>query len=254
MNFEKINGENNTVTFRIGDEIIIDCLIAADEKLTELLNRSNIIVIGNNNRISLSFKKEEDIEPLLLNKGFNLLIVGDNNVMEIGTLNVGYMPDWNMRGLHLKIGGFADNWTEPGINRTANNCHVRTGNNVMICGAIIYLQDDNSELIIGDDCMISWGVDIWCTDVHTIMDEDGNPKNFGRYIELGKHVWIGKDSKIGKNVRIADNCIIGWGSIVTKGTEETNVILAGNPAKIIKRNIDWNSRCINRYVAYIGNK
>ena len=60
MHFEKINGENNTVTFRIGDEIIIDCLIAADEKLTELLNRSNIIVIGNNNRISLSFKKEED--------------------------------------------------------------------------------------------------------------------------------------------------------------------------------------------------
>ena len=86
----------------------------------------------------------------------------------------------------------------------------------MICGAMIYLQENDSTVRIGDNSMISWGVDIWCTDVHTITDMDGNAQNFGKFIEIGNHVWIGKNSKIGKNVRIANNNIIGWGSIVTK--------------------------------------
>ena len=34
---------------------------------------------------------------------------------------------------------------------------------------------------------------------------------------------------------IADNSIVGWGSIVTKEFNEPNVIIAGIPAKIVKR-------------------
>ena len=75
-----------------------------------------------------------------------------------------------------------------------------------------------------------------------------NTINFAKSIEIGKHVWIGKDSKIGKNVKIADNSIVGWGSIVTKEFNEPNVIIAGIPAKIVKRGINWDRRCINKYL------
>ena len=47
---------------------------------------------------------------------------------------------------------------------------------------------------------------------------------------------------------IADNSIVGWGSIVTKEFNEPNVIIAGIPAKIVKRGINWDRRCINKYL------
>lgn len=112
----------------------------------------------------------------------------------------------------------------------------------------MYLQEDDSYVSIGDDSQLSWGIDIWCTDAHTITDLKGEPINFAKCIEIGKHVWIGKDSKIGKNVKIADNSIVGWGSIVTKEFNEPNVIIAGIPAKIVKRGINWDRRCINKYL------
>jgi len=36
-------------------------------------------------------------------------------------------------------------------------------------------------------------------------------------------------------------------SVVTKPFEESNIILAGNPAKIVKRNINWDRRLIDTY-------
>ena len=82
----------------------------------------------------------------------------------------------------------------------------------------------------------------------TITDLDGNPLNHAESIEIGRHVWVGKDVKIGKNVRIADNSIVGWGSIVTRRFDEPNVILAGIPAKVVKRGINWDRRSLNKYM------
>ena len=98
--------------------------------------------------------------------------------------------------------------------------------------------------------MFSWGIDVWCTDVHTVTDLDGNPLNFSESIEIGNQVWVGKDVKIGKNTKISADSIVGWGSIVTKKFDETNVVIAGNPAKIVKRNINWNFRDLGNYQIY----
>jgi len=45
-------------------------------------------------------------------------------------------------------------------------------------------------------------------------------------------------SMILKGVTIGDNSIIAAGSVVTKDVPN-NCLVAGNPAKIIKENIDW---------------
>ncbi len=42
-----------------------------------------------------------------------------------------------------------------------------------------------------------------------------------------------------KGATIFDNSIVAFGSIVTKSFTETNVIIAGIPAKIVKTNINW---------------
>lgn len=123
--------------------------------------------------------------------------------------------------------------------------HRRSGGHQWVT---LYLQEDNSWVSIGDDSQLSWGVDVWCTDAHTITDLEGTPVNYAESIEIGRHVWIGKDVKIGKNTRLADNSIVGWGSIVTKRFDEPNVIIAGIPAKIVKRGVNWDRKCINKFV------
>ena len=152
--------------------------------------------------------------------------------------------------MHLAIGTAFDPWT--GTPRTANNCRMDIGEHVITCGAVIYLQEDGSHITIGRDSMIGWGVDIWCTDAHTIMDMEGNPTNHPHFIEIGEHVWVGKDVKIGKNVRIGSDNIIGWGSIVTKSFEGSNQLLVGSPAKVVKTGVRWDGRTIKEYMKGTG--
>ena len=50
------------------------------------------------------------------------------------------------------------------------------------------------------------------------------------------------------HVCIGDYSIVGWGSIVTRRFDEPNVILAGIPAKVVKRGINWDRRSLNKYM------
>lgn len=56
-------------------------------------------------------------------------------------------------------------------------------------------------------------------------------------VVIGKNVWIGDNVRIQKGVTIGDNSIIAANSIVTKDVP-SNSIAAGNPARIVKTNID----------------
>lgn len=51
-------------------------------------------------------------------------------------------------------------------------------------------------------------------------------------ISIGKYVWLGANCVVLPGVSIGDNVIVGAGSVVTKSFPD-NVIIAGNPAKIL---------------------
>ena len=242
---EHINGQNNELTL-IFPHGRVNCISAPNERFAKVVNRANITIAGNNNQVSMCFESEDKAEELLLSDGFLLIVKGDNNIVNVGTIILRYSSILGMTGLKLIIGQLPG--LGAGVSRVANNCRVDIGDRVVINGVTLYLQENDSRVSIGDDSQLSWGVDIWCTDAHTITDLEGAPINFAKYIEIGKHVWIGKDAKIGKNVRISDNSIVGWGSVVTKEFNEPNVILAGIPAKIVRRGINWDRRCIDKYL------
>ena len=52
-------------------------------------------------------------------------------------------------------------------------------------------------------------------------------------------MWIGNQVTILKGVTIENNSVIGTGSIVTKSINESNVVITGVPAEIVKRDINW---------------
>jgi acetyltransferase-like isoleucine patch superfamily enzyme len=109
------------------------------------------------------------------------------------------------------------------------------GHGYMNAGSQIRCMD---RISIGDHCAIGRNVMIMDFDAHEITYEDGSQNRITAPVSIGKHVWIGAGATILKGVTIGDNAIIGAGSVVTKDVPP-NVIVAGNPARIIRQGIQW---------------
>lgn len=62
-------------------------------------------------------------------------------------------------------------------------------------------------------------------------------------ILIGETVWIGENSRILKGITIGENAIIGANSVVTKDVP-ANAIAVGNPARVVKVDIDKTTQSI----------
>jgi len=63
-------------------------------------------------------------------------------------------------------------------------------------------------------------------------------------ITIGNNVFIGTNVIILPNVSVGDNVVIGAGSIVTKSVK-SNVVVAGNPARVIKTIEQYEEKVLN---------
>jgi len=62
-------------------------------------------------------------------------------------------------------------------------------------------------------------------------------RNTHRHTRIGRNCFIGGNSMILPGVEIGDSCIVAAGSVVTKSVPP-NSIVAGNPARIVRRGIE----------------
>ncbi|MCL6585483.1 MAG: acetyltransferase [Anoxybacillus sp.] len=93
---------------------------------------------------------------------------------------------------------------------------------------------DVCEVRIGDNCLVGPGVHIY-TATHPLHPQERNTGlEYGKPIRIGHNVWIGGRAVINPGVNIGDNVVIASGAVVTKDVP-SNVVVGGNPAKIIKR-------------------
>ncbi|MEC1071821.1 maltose acetyltransferase domain-containing protein [Priestia megaterium] len=93
---------------------------------------------------------------------------------------------------------------------------------------------DICKVSFGDNCLLGPGVHIY-TATHPIDPNERNSgKEYAKPIIFGDNVWIGGSSVINPGVTIGDNVVIASGSVVTKDVPN-NVVVGGNPAKIIKK-------------------
>ena len=171
-------------------------------------------------------------------------IVGLKNIetsgrVKIGIDYVGFMN--NSDKTYLNINGkiiFNGNYS------IGKGCRFDIGKNAIVSiGKGGYVNPNTTFIImhglkIGNNCSISWNCQFLDEDFHTI-DYQGKPENNLNDITIGNNVWIGCNTKIYKGVQIPDGCVITSDSVVKHRFYEENVLIAGNPARVIKRNISW---------------
>ncbi|CRK82236.1 maltose O-acetyltransferase [Neobacillus massiliamazoniensis] len=61
---------------------------------------------------------------------------------------------------------------------------------------------------------------------------------YGKQVTIGDNVWIGGRAVINPGVKIGNNVVVASGAVITKDVPD-NVVVGGNPARIIKH-IDVN--------------
>ncbi len=88
-----------------------------------------------------------------------------------------------------------------------------------------------SGIIIGDNTMIAPGVKIISAN-HKLDDFKMHVK--ADPIVIGSNCWLGANSVILPSCNLGNNVIVGAGAVVTKSFE-SNVVIGGNPAKVIRK-------------------
>lgn len=58
-------------------------------------------------------------------------------------------------------------------------------------------------------------------------------------VKINNNIYVGSGCLIAPGVIISDDTLIGLGSVITRSILDENTLVMGNPAKVVKENIDW---------------
>ncbi|WP_313891043.1 maltose acetyltransferase domain-containing protein [Psychrobacillus sp.] len=122
-------------------------------------------------------------------------------------------------------------YIEPTI-RCDYGYNIHVGENFYANFDCVFL--DVCEIRIGDNCFIAPGVHIYTATHPLDPTERASGVENGKPVTIGHNVWIGGRAVINPGVTIGNNVVIASGAIVTKDVPD-NVVVGGNPARIIKQ-------------------
>ncbi|MET2984755.1 sugar O-acetyltransferase [Aureibaculum conchae] len=109
--------------------------------------------------------------------------------------------------------------------------NIKLGNQVFMNYNCCIL--DAAEVTIGDRVMFGPNVQLYTVNHPLDAKTRATWLEFAKPITIGNDVWIGGGAIICPGVNIGNGAVIAAGAVVTKDVPD-NVVVGGNPAKIIK--------------------
>ncbi len=188
------------------------------------------------------------INKLMYLKWSKMVTIVGNNVKFYRTTNIILYEGANKENIHI-------------------DSHARIHGSLIVCsqgtiqiGKYVQIGPESiirsiNKVIIGDLTAISTNVVISDNNSHPVNPFDreimqrtssGSPERSWRNsdnfpIVIGRNCWIGENSRLCKGITIGDGSIVAASAVVTKDVPK-NSIVAGNPAKIVKTNIDISTK------------
>lgn len=159
--------------------------------------------------------------PVIFRKGRSKLKIGSNCTVKSSFLS-------NLIGLSQRTI----------IVTRSNEAQILIGNEVGMSGVTIYAR---KSIIIGDNVLIGGNTKILDNDFHPLeveaRNKDIKEKIKAKEIIIENNCFIGCNSIILKGSKIGEGSVVGAGSVVC-GEFPANSIIAGNPAKLIKKLVE----------------
>ena len=117
----------------------------------------------------------------------------------------------------------------------SNKENIKIGERCSVNRGVV-IQGFN-DIIIGKRVVLSVNCIILDGNLdHEYMIDKGIRKHIPSHVHIGDYVWIGAASIILPGVTIGPRSIVAAGSVVTKSFP-ADVVVGGNPAKIIKKSV-----------------
>lgn len=203
-----------------------------------------IIFSGYNARVVIgkNFKFKGTIEV----RNNSKFIIGDNVTIENAN-------PWLVANDAVCVVGADCRFKKTGLVNVLDNAELYIGEESTFENNYHMSIQEETTCRFGKDCMASNDLIVRTNDGHTIFDNEKKVNvntvseiRSKRHIILGNHVWVGQRCALLYNTEIGDNTIVGLGSVV-KGKFDSNCMVAGVPAKVIKHNVSWSRKKVGDY-------
>lgn len=160
-----------------------------------------------------------------------------NGLLSVGTGQIGIFSPHDLT--HIRVDGQL---------HIHGNVYLGKGCRIHIAkGAIAHLNHCSltghtrilisRSLTIGARSLISWNCELLDDHWHPYSYDGKEEKETG--LAIGEHVWLGSNVQVLPGVTLANHCVVGAGSVVTKSFTEERSLIAGNPARVVRKGVSW---------------
>ena len=185
----------------------------------EKLEQFRITLKGNNNLIKInSFEGKALIY---------ISIEGNNCIFKFGKNNI------VKNDLSVNFWSTADN--------KPDGSKILIGNNNFFNGTnIIFISPLNTNIVIGNGNLFAGNITFWGRNDHVIYHmKTKKRKNYDKDILIGNQNWLAQNTTFLPGANIKNSSVVAHSALVNKKINKSNVIIAGIPAKIKTKNINW---------------
>lgn len=215
------------LSFTNGLNMLGDNQVIVNPDHAEMKNGAKIELLGKNNILYIE-------DGVCLSRS-NIRFCGNNSVVYLSKSKHPYMANIDIY----------------------NNSSVYIGKDCYFNGPLSVIASEQQNVIIGTECLFSFGIFIRTADPHVIYDCVTKKRiNPSASVYIGDHVWIGQNALILKGTKIGSGAITGGAACIANKVIPSNVSVVGNPAKVVRKNVFflpqsvhcWTDDVIEKYV------